>query len=177
MDSLYVKTSSGLERLDLGSSGGGAGVSRKVFSSALRDADLAAGAAFGVPTYTVGSNSLQVFLDGLLCVKGREYTEASATTVTFTSVIDADTQIVAVVTEGGTGAARAVQVDESRSSAITAGASYAVPTHTFGGRHLSVLLDGLAALEGVNFEDAGATSIRFLSAIPQTTQIVVVVEG
>ena len=38
--------------------------------------DYASGDSYTVPKYLTGTNSLQVFVDGLLCVRGVDYDEA-----------------------------------------------------------------------------------------------------
>lgn len=73
------------------------GVSRKVVTSNSREAVLTAGTAWTVPQHTVDSNELAVYIEGLLCTRGVEYTDASATTITFTSDIPADFSLVAEV--------------------------------------------------------------------------------
>ena len=97
MDALYVKTAGGLQRVEIGGTGGGGSVSRKVFTSSNRSAVLTAGTAFEVPEYTKGDNSLSVYIGGLLCSKGVEYNEVTAKTISFTSDIPVDFEITAVV--------------------------------------------------------------------------------
>ena len=58
-----------------------------------RTAALAAGTPYTVPSYTVGSGALLVFLDGILCNVGVEYNELSSTTISFTSDIPLDIEI------------------------------------------------------------------------------------
>jgi len=45
-------------------------------------------------TYAVGSNVLQVFVNGLLLIKTQDYTETSSSSVTFTSGLTAGDQAV-----------------------------------------------------------------------------------
>lgn len=73
------------------------GVSRKIVTSNSREAVLTAGTAWTVPQHTVDSNELAVYIEGLLCTRGVEYTDASATTITFTSDIPAEFSLVAEV--------------------------------------------------------------------------------
>lgn len=48
-----------------------AGIARELFSAGgAREAVIAAGADFTVPSYNVGAHRLEVFLDGLRCVCG-----------------------------------------------------------------------------------------------------------
>lgn len=54
---------------------------------------LAAGAAYTVPSYAVGTGALMVFLDGILCNAGVEYNELSSTTISFTSDVPLDIEI------------------------------------------------------------------------------------
>ncbi len=93
-DALYVKTTSGILPVAVGES---SGVTRKVVTSDSRSAVLSAGTAWTVPQHTVGSNELLVWIEGLLCISGVEYTDTSATTITFTSDIPTDFSLVAEV--------------------------------------------------------------------------------
>lgn len=45
--------------------------------------DLAAGTSFTVPAHIVGSDKLKIYLDGVLCVRGQQYTDEDATTIKF----------------------------------------------------------------------------------------------
>lgn len=94
-DSLYVKTASGILPIDVGGSGGGG--TRKIVTSDSRSAILMAGTAWTVPQHTVGGDELLVWIEGLLCTRGVEYTDASSTTITFTSDIPTDFSLVAEV--------------------------------------------------------------------------------
>lgn len=60
------------------------------------EADLTAGTAVSVPTHTVGSGKLQVFLDGVLCQPTETYTDKTVTTITFVDTIPAGHVITAV---------------------------------------------------------------------------------
>ena len=97
MDALYVKTASGLQRVEIEGAGGSGSVSRKVITSSKRAEVLAAGTAFTVPPYTMGDNSLSVYIGGLLCSKGVEYNEVTAKTISFTSDMPADFEITVAV--------------------------------------------------------------------------------
>lgn len=73
--------------------GGGGGGGSFTVQTDTRTGDLAAGVAYSVPPYSVGTGAIVVFLDGILCNAGVEYIEASATTITFTSDIPLDVEI------------------------------------------------------------------------------------
>nr|DAQ77304.1 MAG TPA: hypothetical protein [Caudoviricetes sp.] len=73
------------------------GGTRKVVTSNSREAVLTAGTAWTVPQHTVGGDELLVWIEGLLCTRGVEYTDASSTTITFTSDIPTDFSLVAEV--------------------------------------------------------------------------------
>lgn len=171
MDSLYVKTADGLQKVEIGGEGGS--VSRKVFTSSNRSSVLAAGTAFEVPTYTKGDNSLSVFLNGLLCSKSVEYTEVSTTSISFTSNIPADYEITAVVIGGSGAGTQTVQADESRASVLKAGTAYAVPSHTVGENRLKVYLGGFLADD---WEETSATTLVFGFDIPAVMPIVVIAD-
>lgn len=95
-DSLYVKTARGILPIAIEGTGGG-GVTRKIVTSNSREAVLTAGTAWTVPQHTVDSNELAVYIEGLLCTRGVEYTDASSTTITFTSDIPATFSLAAEV--------------------------------------------------------------------------------
>lgn len=86
---------------------GGGGASVLLSASGTRSAAIAAGAAFTVPSYIVGSGRLQVWLDGVLCAGGVDadvcaYAEtgtagAASTTITFHQSISIDVEIIARV--------------------------------------------------------------------------------
>lgn len=60
------------------------------------EADLTAGTAVSVPTHTVGSAKLQVFLDGVLCQPDDQYTDKTVTTIAFVDAIPAGHEITAI---------------------------------------------------------------------------------
>lgn len=60
------------------------------------EADLTAGTAVSVPTHTVGSAKLQVFLDGVLCQPDDQYTDKTVTTIAFADTIPSGHVITAV---------------------------------------------------------------------------------
>jgi hypothetical protein len=154
--------------------GSGGTVAILTLSSTARDSILTAGTEFEVPSHTVGNNSLQVYLDGLLCTNGNEYEEASSTAVTFTSDIAADVEILAVVTDpAGSTITTRTQTDASH-AAYAEGDSYGVPSYSLGAGALKVYLDGLIAVEGVTYKEVTSTTISWLTAIPATTEIYVV---
>lgn len=95
-DSLYVKTASGILPIAIKGTGGDGGT-RKVVTSNSREAVLTAGTAWTVPQHTVGGDELLVWIEGLLYTRGVEYTDASSTTITFTSDIPTDFSLVAEV--------------------------------------------------------------------------------
>lgn len=64
-----------------------------VVQTDTRTGDLAAGVAYSVPPYSVGTGSIMVFLDGILCNAGVEYNELTSTTISFTSDIPLDIEI------------------------------------------------------------------------------------
>ncbi len=87
MDALYVQTTEGPKRVELG----GATATRTVQIDNSRSAVLTAGTAYAVPSHTTGR--LTVYLDGCLYTG---FTDASATTITFSDDIPAWMQIVVI---------------------------------------------------------------------------------
>ena len=68
-------------------------------SSASRDADLAANTNFTVGSYTVGSKTLNIYLNGLRCQRGIDFNEvgnsgAKSTTIKFTEILKKDICVV-----------------------------------------------------------------------------------
>ena len=57
---------------------------------------LPAGASVSVPTHVVNSSKLQVFFDGVLCLPGEQYTDATVSTITFVDAIPAGHEITAI---------------------------------------------------------------------------------
>ena len=172
MDALYVKTASGLQRVEIGGEGGS--VSRKVFTSSNRSAVLTAGTAFEVPAYTKGDNSLSLEWNGLHLAKDVDYTETTTATVTFAFDLAKDDVIRAVVIGGSGVGSMTVAVDESRDAVLTAGTAYAVASHALAENRVSVFLNGVAY---TGFHEVSQTKITFDDDIPATTQIVVRVEA
>ena len=171
-DSLYVKTASGILPVDIGGTGGS--VSRTVYTSKSRASILSAGTEWDVPTYTKGNNSISIYVNGVLCVKGEEYTEVTTTSVSFTSDIPSDYELTAVVLGGSGAGTHLVSVSESRDNVIAAGTNYEVPAHTVGENRISVFLNGL---QYADFTETSSTTISFNNDIPADMQIVVQVEA
>lgn len=137
---------------------------------------ITAGTAFDVPAYAVGASELQVWVDGLLCVKGEQYSELSSTTIAFTFDLPDDATVTATATTaaGGTSFTTAVQSSTSRSAPIASGELYAVPEYTVGSSMCEVYLDGIRAMLGATWDESSSTTIRFLTAIPADMEIVAV---
>ena len=170
----YFKDEQGVVRKFPLDTGGGV-VVNSVYSE-NRANDIAIGTAFDVPKYELGNNSLQVFINGLLCVKDTHYVEKTTSTITFTSIIPKDATITAVVTtsSGATSLSTAIATSESRGNPIPAGQTYTTPPYTVGSDFLKVYLNGVLAVNQVNYEEVSKTSIRFTSEIPTDMQICVV---
>ena len=177
--SLYFKDTDGtFKKIETGGGGGSSvtDISVTTLTSVDRADVIAAGTAFSVPTYALGSDELQIFINGLLCVKGREYTEDTTTTVKFTEAIATDIEISAVVTKSVEGGLlNESAVSENRSAVIASGTVYEVPEHTVGLGRLKVYLDGLLCQLGVHYHDLTETTISFTSDIPAEMQIAVIV--
>ena len=158
-----------------GSAGGGS-ISIATLTSSGRSSVITAGTAFDVPAYTVGSSELQVWVDGLLCVKGEQYEETSATTIAFTFDLPADATVTATATTaaGATAFTTSVQTSASRSGVIASGELYSVPEYSIGSSMCEVYLNGLQAQIGSVWEEASSSEIRFLTAIPADMEITVV---
>lgn len=94
IDSLYIKTSDGFVKVNIGGGSGGGEVTRKVLVSSTRSEVLSTGTALTVPSHEVGNNRILVYLDGLLCT---DFTDESVTTISFNDDIPADMEIVVIV--------------------------------------------------------------------------------
>ena len=121
----YIKDGSSVVPFP-GSEGGSVAVN--TLTSSGRSSVIAAGTAFDVPTYTVGASELQVWIDGLLCVKGEQYTEVSNEAIAFTFDLPADATVTATATTavGATAFTTSVKASASRSGPIASGELYAV---------------------------------------------------
>lgn len=87
MDALYVQTAEGPKRIEIG----GGTATRTVQTDDGRSAVLTAGTAYIVPSHITGR--LTVYLDGCLYTG---FTDASATTITFSDDIPTWMQIVVI---------------------------------------------------------------------------------
>ncbi len=169
-DALYVKVNGEITPVQLNEKAGG--IFYKVFTSRSRDAVLTKGTEWSVPSYVMGDNSLSIFVNGLRCIKGAEYSEASTTSVTFSFDIPKDFELSAEVVTSTTDATRIVQTDQSRSAVLKAGALYTIPSYALGEQRLQVFLDGMQYRD---FTEVSTTQISFDIDIPTTMEIVVVV--
>lgn len=145
-------------------------------TSVDRSEVLTVGTAFTVPEYTVGSNNLQVFVNGLLCVKDAQYTEVSSTTIAFTFDVETSAEITAMVTIGSSYEGvltQRVLVSESRESELVAGTAFSVPEHQVGYGRLKVYLDGLILQENLDYSEVNSSSIVFNFNVPADMQIYV----
>ena len=135
-----------------------------------------AGTAFDVPQYQPGTGELQVFFNGILCVKGEQYTEDTETTIKFTFDLPKDAEVCAVSTSSSDGSVAIQTVtSQSRDSVLVAGAPFAVPQHVVASDLIKVYLNGLLCLEGEHFIEQSATAIAFTSDIPADMPITVTV--
>lgn len=169
----YIKDGSSVVPFP-GSEGGS--VSVKTLTSSGRASVVPAGTAFDVPAYTVGSSELQVWIDGLLCVRGEQYNEVSTATISFTFDLPADASVTATVTtaSGATAFTTSTYASASRETNIALGELYAVPEYSLGSSMCEIYLDGLKAQMGSVWEEASSTTVRFLTAIPAGMEIVAV---
>ena len=143
---------------------GGAASTVQVVVSTSRSASIT---SFDTPPYVVGSHELQVFLNGLLCVEGTDYTETASGKITFSSSIGKN----AIVTNGQDPVQ--VAVSQSRPTAIASGGAYDVPEHTVGGNKLQVFVDGLLITPTIDYQEISQTQIVFNDSVPADRQIVI----
>lgn len=171
----YVKSVNGSTPDESGDVSVGA-VTVSTLTSEIRESVITAGKAFDVPAYEVGADQLQVFVDGLLCVKGSQYTEVSSSSIAFTFDLPADAFVVATVTasKGASALTTQVQTSESRDSVLVAGSAYTVPAYSVGKGMCRVYLDGVMAVQGVTWQEVSPTSISFTVDIPTDVEITAV---
>lgn len=167
--SLYYNNAGTPTKIELADAGSDSGISR--VESLSRDSVLTAGSAFAVPQYTLGADNIMVFRDGLLCVEGEsgQYQEATETTITFNEDLAVDTQIVVI------GPASAKLVSTSRSSVVSAGASFTVPKYDMGSGRLSIFYNGVLCIEGSQYNEETDDTITFVDDLPTDVEIVSVV--
>lgn len=170
---LYYKDSTGVHPVPLGDT---PSVVVNAYVSADRANVHPSGTPFDVPAYTPGSGELQVFVDGLLCVKGQQYDEISKTTIAFTFDLSVDTEVTAVATTSGTGSVlTTTATSESRDAVISAGSPWPVTPHAVGSDLIEVYLYGLQLQKDVHFHELSGSAIAFTSDIPTTAPITTVV--
>lgn len=99
MDSLYVKTSTGLQPIQLAASGGGSYVTTR--ESKILAAKLAQGTAYEVPEHAVGGTDLVICFNGVLCKLDEQYSDVSSTTIKFLFDLPAGSEIDAIQFDGG----------------------------------------------------------------------------
>lgn len=165
----YIKDGSSLVPFP---SGSGSTSSAQVTTSSARDSEVT---TFTTPAYEVGSNTLQVFLNGLLCAKGSEYTETASGKVTFTSPVPKDVTITALVTSGA-GATQCV-VSAARTADMPEGSVWTVPEHEMFKGKIDVFLDGLMLLPNVDFAEISSTTISFNCVVSKNVQIIIYVRS
>lgn len=149
-----------------------------VLNSVDRGSVLSAGTAFTVPEYELGSNNLQVYLNGLLCLAGsdKQYVEDTSTTIKFNDDIPADAEISALATIGSSYEGvlyNRVVVSESREADLAIGEQFAVPEHVVGYGRLRVFIDGLILQEGFDFAEVNSSAITFNFVLPSSSQVCV----
>lgn len=89
--------------LSLGSGSGSSTLTTEVVRSINRSSVITAGSNYSVPSYSVGKNNLEVFIDGLLAFKGSEnqYQEVDSTHIKFNDNIPTTTEITIIVRKIG----------------------------------------------------------------------------
>lgn len=167
--SLFYNNAGTPTKIELADAESGSGISR--IESLTRDSVLTAGSAFAVPQYTLGSDNIMVFRDGLLCIEGEsgQYQEATETTITFNEDLAIDTQIVVI------GPTSAKFVSASRSSVVSAGSSFAVPKYEMGSGRLSIFYNGVLCIEGSQYNEETVDTITFADDLPTDVEIVSVI--
>lgn len=142
--------------------------SAQVATSSGRDGEIT---TFSTPAYEVGSNTLQVFLNGLLCAKDSEYTETSSGEIAFTSPVPKDVTITALVTSGA-GTTQCV-VSTARTDDMPEGSVRTVPEHEMFKGKIDVYLDGLLLLPNIDFVETSSTTISFNCVVSKNVQIII----
>ena len=117
---LYVNNGGTPELVDLSQSAAGA-VSIVRLTTTL-PADIAAGEAVAVPSHVVGSQKLQVFVDGVLCEEGSagQYLDKTETTVTMNDAYPAGTVIAGVVVQNAVDPGTDVEALITAANAVSA---------------------------------------------------------
>jgi len=151
--------------------------------------EIAAGTEITVPAYTVGANTLQVFIDGALAVPGVHYTEVgtageTSTKITFSSALPAKTEFYATgisLSKVNTAViGTTTRTETVLTTPIAAGAAVTVPAYFVGTCQINVFIDGIKCRRGDTFSEVGtsgaqSTSIKFNDAIPAGYDVEVVI--
>lgn len=168
-------------------SGGGGGTIATTFTALSEE--IAAGTEITVPAYTVGANTLQVFIDGALAVPGVHYTEVgtageTSTKITFSSALPAKTEFYATgisLSKVNTAViGTTTRTETVLTTPIAAGAAVTVPAYFVGTCQINVFIDGIKCRRGDTFSEVGtsgaqSTSIKFNDAIPAGYDVEVVI--
>ena len=85
--------------LSFGGGGGSSTLNTEIVRSINRSSVITAGSNYSVPSYSVGKNNLQVFIDGLLAFNGSDlqYQEVDSTNIKFNDNIPTTTEITIIV--------------------------------------------------------------------------------
>ena len=151
--------------------------------------EIAAGTKITVPAYTVGANTLQVFIDGALAVPGVHYTEVgtagkASTKITFSSALPAKTEFYATgisLSKVNTAViGTTTRTETVLTTPIAAGAAVTVPAYFVGTCQINVFINGIKCRRGDTFSEVGtsgaqSTSIKFNDAIPAGYDVEVVI--
>ncbi|MBQ3170953.1 MAG: hypothetical protein IJB53_03425 [Mailhella sp.] len=138
-------------------------------SEGERASAISVGAEWPVPAYTVGASQLEIFMDGLACMKGGQYEEAGeegeqSTTIIWNIDIDTDRDILIRQTVLRTNTLEAVGELRSfggeRAEAISAGRDWSVPPYEVDSGRLEVYVDGIACMKGQQYREKGTSGTQ-----------------
>lgn len=163
MDTLYVKTASGLEQINLG--GGSSSAISITRQTTTLESALPAGTEFAVPVHETGTGKLRLYLWGIL-LGSDAYTETTVSSVTFSQELPAGTEVTAEALVAPT----MTRTEATLAEALPAGTAYPVAQYRPGHGEVAAYSFGIL-LEGVT--EASATSVTFASDLPAGTELTI----
>lgn len=121
----------------------------------------------GIPTYTVASNGLKVFINGVYQAVVDNYIETSSTSITFTSALNLNDRVD-------------FWISDDQSSTVTKHTAtsnqvlFAVPFYVVGTNAIMVFVNGVYQSSATSYTETGSTSITFTSGLTLGDKVVII---
>lgn len=127
------------------------------------------------PTYTPGSNNIDVYINGVYQHPGA-YTETSGSSITFSSGLDAgDAVLVNIKAVDALDTLSTVaRVERKIATASQTLFTLTTLTYNIGANNLSVYVNGLRMVAGVDYTETSSSSVTFTSGLALNDEVVFV---